>query len=200
MIRGYAAPHLAVHDRVHSEIIDMKSYIHPIDDAPSIASNRLQMNLAIDDPFAFNLAWLKSNGFVCVPVESGMHFTDQDAKLIADALASSGNHFLNAVLTESLDNTVINYWVDASTEGLMAFSDACGSLNYLLATPNRNLYILCTTSDYFLVAGADSLVSICVGGDIPLARKAFREYSLDPAWPSQERQILTDTGNRYDCQ
>ena len=175
----------------------MKSHIHPIDDAPSIASNMLQMSLAIDNPFAFNLAWLKSNGFVCVPVESGMHFIEQDAKQIADALATSGNQFLNAVLTESLDNTVINYWVDASTEGLMAFNAACGSLNYLLTTPNRNLYILCTTSDYFLVAGTGPVVSICVGGDIPLARKAFREYSLDPAWPSQERQILTDTGNRY---
>ena len=120
--------------------------------------------------------WLSATDAVVLPQESALHFDEEQCDQLASAFIAIGVARLVAVPLESDDRFNV-YRLDATSQDLADFSSECGSLRYLLApdADKASTAILCTTADYFVLAGSCEFVS-AFAGDIPAAQRRFMEF------------------------
>jgi hypothetical protein len=149
-------------------------------------------------PGDLKLGWLINHGWAAVPAEGAMHFNEQDAHRISDAMIWIGCFEIIAVATEPLENTTLCYRVPTSKEGLLEFSWECGSFYFVLVPRNRDFAIMCTADDYYLVAGPRSFVEQAVGCELKEARERFLKFAKDESWPEPVRQHFLSVARRYE--
>lgn len=145
----------------------------------------------------FNEHWLDQEGWSVVPVESAMHFDDDAALYLSQAIAASRIEACYAVLMEPLKNTPRCLEVSPSKEGLLEFSREYGSFAYIILPLNGAYSILCTHDDYFLVGGPRDFVDTAVGGDHARACARFIEFAHDASWPVELRDYLVGIATKY---
>lgn len=154
-------------------------------------------NEATDTPSDLNLDWLRTKNWVVVPVESAYHFTDSHAALLARAFQKAGCKECFAVATEPAEYTSACYWLPATHNGLLEFSRECGSFNYLLLPADHSSAVLCTSEDFFIIAGPRDFVVGAVGAGIEEARNEFLDFARAETWPPVVREGLLNVYERY---
>lgn len=152
----------------------------------------------VDKPWHLNVQWLASHRWAAVPVESASHFDEKDAELISQAAASMGCSECLAVATEPLENSILCYRIPISQEGFLEFSRETTALNYVLSPEDRSFVVLCTSEDYYIVAGPREFVTKAVGTSIYKARQRFLKFGNDQFWPESERTRLIAVGQKYE--
>jgi hypothetical protein len=172
--------------------------IEPITDPVEIDRLALLVEEVVEKPFHLRPEWLRKNRLAAVPVESASHFYEREAEWLAQAARSIGCGECFAVATEPLENTVLCYRVPATQEAFLAFSRECFSLNYVLIPEDRSFAVLCTSEDYYVVAGSQSFVTKAAGSGIDTARKMFLRAANDITLPGADRERLLAVAKRYE--
>ncbi len=108
------------------------------------------------------------------PGKGMLHFLDRDAEWIAQAGRESGHSECVAVAFGDDGALTGAHYVPMTTKGLVEFSLQCAGVPYLLTTEDAAFAILCTTSNYNLVAGPYQFVRKCIGASIGAVRDEFR--------------------------
>jgi hypothetical protein len=175
----------------------MKTTNEPVTDAASLQKARALLDGIVKNRHDLHVEWLANKAWVAVPVESASHFDGDDARRLAAALAEANIQECFAVATEELKGSHICYRVPATVDGLLAFSWECGSFNFALVSHDRSFVVLCTSDDYFLVAGSMAFVSRAVGGDLARARASFEQFAQDASWPAAVRDALLLVSQKY---
>jgi len=153
---------------------------------------------AVDGQLNFREVFLKSNNWVVVPVESGCHFDDIDIQNLAAALRISDQLALNAVLIDPLATEAESCIVtDANEEGLRKLNREISHLNYVLLPEDCSFALICTTDDYFLVAGQMRFVAKVLQTPIDQARQDFDVFLNNGTWVEGELDHLLDVADRY---
>src|SRR4051812_15277575 len=154
-----------------------------VDDA-SLMVFRNRASAIAEGPTKLTALWLERVGAVVLPQESASHFDQDQAHRVSAAFSRLGADRLVAVPVE-LDGRWSVYTLDATIADLCEFSFQCGSLNYLLLTHNeRPAAILCTTEDYFLLAGPCQFV-LAYAPNVEGARREFLEF-VDGHFPQMQ--------------
>jgi len=148
----------------------------------------------LEPPGHLNTNWLKQNNWIAVPVESGSHFDDDDARLLAQAMQSAGFSSCLAVATELLEHFPPCFNVETTKEGLMVFGHECAHFNFVLTPASPSFAVLCTVFDYFVVSGSFAFVESALGCSLEAARARFLQFARD----SHESQRLADVAARYE--
>jgi hypothetical protein len=164
-------------------------HIMPITDQREVEQIESLKRVLVDEPAHLNLEWIRQKGWIAVPVESALHFSDADAGFLAQAFQAMECPEVFAIATEPLANFPNCFVVTTSTDGLLEFSRNCGHFNFVLLPGDRSAAVLCTVYDYFLVSGPSSFVGRAVGGDIAAARARFDEVASDPWWEGRLLKI-----------
>lgn len=141
--------------------------------------------------------FLRSEGWVAVPVESGMHFSAEDAVNIANAMSMKHLAEVNALLNEDLKNISRYLRVDVSKSGIQKFGKEYGSYNYVLVPDDLSFAIICTTYDYYLICGDRRFVECALGMRIPEAMEKFRDYASDEDWRPEDNTRLLEVYEKY---
>src|SRR5438876_412904 len=97
------------------------------------------------------------------PVESALHFNEEDAGTLSAAMRAIGCVECLAIATEPLENFPLYYRISVSSEGLLAFSKRCGAFNFALIPESRRFAVMCTVDDYYVVGGTSDFVSKALG-------------------------------------
>src|SRR5438034_10996889 len=164
--------------------------IEPINDPSEIARILAMSDEVVEKPWHLKQDWVALHNWVAVPVESASHFYERDAELLSQAMASLGCSECFAVATERLENSILFYRVLTTLDGLLEFSHETTALNFVLLPDDRSFAVLCTSEDYYIVAGPRNFVAKAVGTTIDTARKMFLRFADDQTWPESERQRL----------
>ena len=176
--------------------------IVPVFETALIASLTTNIAQLVDPPAHLQIDALKKRRWVVVPVESGSHFTKDDARLLASAIASLGIHECFAVATERLEQVEKYLRVPTTAQGLMEFSKECGHFNFALVPLNSSFIVLCTAFDYFLIAGAPNFVESALNMSLFKARAAFIRFAsnwlVDDQTTQEERSRLLNIARKYD--
>lgn len=151
----------------------------------------------VEDHFDLKLDWLVSKEWVAVPVDSGMHFDENDIERLSQAAISIGCSQCFAIATEPLGELPRCYQLETTPDDLLAFNRKWGAFNFVLIPETRVFAVLCTSEDYFIVAGTCEFVKKAVGRDISVARAEFEEYASDETWPEDVRELLVSVSERY---
>jgi hypothetical protein len=168
-----------------------------IEDPAQVEQIANSVRMMLDRSDHLNVEWLSTRHWFAVPVESASHFNEAEAERISSSFRSLGVHQIIALATEELQNQPLCYLVSASKAGLMLFSRECGHFNYILTTVNHDAAVLCTSNDYYIVAGPERLVLEALGTRIENARKNFLAFATDEAWPPHIRKNLLAVHDRY---
>ncbi len=147
----------------------------------------------LDEPAHFDGKWVSARGWIVVPIESALHFEEDDAEKLSCAFDRIGSSEVFAIATEALKEFPNYFLVATSKQGLLDFSHRCALFNFVLTPGSRSCAVLCTVYDYYLVAGPSEFVRIAVGGDIDEARRRFDEVAADPWWEGR----LARVADRY---
>lgn len=167
----------------------------PVTDPADLGRHEASLYPALDGLGHLNGDFLVRHQWVAVPVESASHFTEDDAKILSDAMQATSVTELLAIAAEELRNFPNCFEVPVTTEGLLAFSWAGSHFNFALSPPRTPLVILCTVYDYYLVAGPTEFVRRAVGGDISAARQLFDEFADGCSW--YDSGLLSAVAERY---
>ncbi|MCA1619583.1 MAG: hypothetical protein LC795_09800 [Acidobacteria bacterium] len=151
----------------------------------------------VERPYHLNPEWLRARGASAVPVESAYHFDGADAAQLASAFRGQGHLECFAVATEELAAEPPCYVVPTTREGLLSFSRKCGQFNYALVTKTRDAAVLCTSEEYFVVAGPERFVAEAVGASVAEARGKFMDFAGQKDWPPRLREFLLGVHHRY---
>jgi len=151
----------------------------------------------VDKPWHLTMEWLARCRWAAVPVESASHFDEKDAELLSQAAASVNCYECLAAATEPLENTILCYRVPTTQEGFLEFSYETTALNYVLLPEDRSFAVLCTSEDYYIVAGPRDFVTKAVGSSIETAREKFLQFAADQFWPEAERKNFIAVAERY---
>lgn len=154
-------------------------------------------SLMLDSPKHFATATIASRGWSVVPVESALHFSSEDAERLAKALSEQHIDYLFAIAAEDLASTHMFLQMQPTRDSLLEFSNSFGHFNFLLTSRDNSWAVLCTTDDYFLVAGEVLFVEHTVGASHSKARALFREFASHNQWPASARQNLLSVLDRY---
>lgn len=172
--------------------------IEPITNSVKVAEALALIEDVVDKPWHLNLQWLARNRWAAVPVESASHFDKRDAELLSQASASMDCSECLAVATEPLENSILCYRVATTQEDFLEFSHETTALNYALLPEDRSFAVLCTSEDYYIVAGPRDFVTKAVGTGIDTARKVFLKFADDQLWPESERKRLIAVAKKYE--
>ncbi len=151
----------------------------------------------------FNHAWLSTERWVVVPVESASHFNERDASRLESAFRLIRCPAVFALSTENAgpgwpdftnEPSVFAFLLDTSKQDLLEFSRACSHFNFALIPSSRSAAISCTVYEYYLVAGPFNFVETAVGGNIAAAWERFKEFAADPMW---EGKLWKNVVERY---
>jgi hypothetical protein len=156
----------------------------------------------------FSETWMRTHEWRTIPLErSGL--SADDARLLARALDSEGCRQVLAIATEEvldgssptghvapgwpdpLGSSVEAFLVDATVDGLLEFSQACSSYNFVLVPTDRSVAVLCTVYDYYLIAGPLEFVQTAAGKDISSAWHEFEECAEQPVWKGRLKEVVS---------
>ena len=144
----------------------------------------------------FVTEFLEAQEWLVIPVESGQHFDECDVECLANAAAAQGESKLRAILLESLKGVGDHLAVDATAEGLLLFSRECAHFNYALLPENYSFAVVCTTREYFLVAGSKEFVETATGKRVVQALSDFEAFACDDSWSASDRSHLAEVLRR----
>jgi hypothetical protein len=153
----------------------------------------------VDKPGDFKTEWLVRNNWAAVPVEGAMHFNEEDAHRLSEAIQAAGFDECFAIATEALENFPSCLRVGTSSLGLLAFSRECAHFYFLLTPKTREFGILCTVDDYYVVAGPRSFVNRAVCSSLDEARSSFLEFASSEGWPEVTRNHFLSVAQRYEA-
>lgn len=153
---------------------------------------------ALDESCHFTPDFLSKEGWLVVPVESASHFDEHDAERIARAATLLGQTKLRAVLLEHLREARDHLEVDATEQGLLLFDRECAHFNLALLPEDRSFAVICTTYDYYLVAGPRRFVEVATGKEVSEARSDFGRFARDDCWSAPDRERLVEVSQRYE--
>lgn len=151
----------------------------------------------VDSKLYLDSDFLRSNQWTVVPVESGSHFDDSDISRIVLAVRSTGNKELNAFLIEDASDVDSHLQFKSDIIGFQHFNLKCGHFNYAICPDDCSFLIVCTTSDYYLVAGKQEFVESVLGKSIIESRKEFDEFAKDDEWPEPEKSLFREVAALY---
>lgn len=172
--------------------------IEPITDPVQIDRLTLLIEDVVEKPFHLKLEWLEKNQLAAVSVESASHFYEREAEWLSQAALLIGCGECFAIATEPLENTVLCYRVPTTQEAFLEFSRECFSLNYILIPEDKSFAVLCTSEDYYIVAGSQSFVTRAIGSSMITARKMFLRVVNDITLSETERERLLAIAKRYE--
>jgi hypothetical protein len=152
---------------------------------------------ALDERRHFKREFITSQKWLVVPVESALHFDENDAARLADAARHANQPILTVILLEQLKNVEDNVAMEASEQGLLAFSGKYGHFNCMLVPRDLSFAIVCRTDDYYLVAGPSEFVGSALGMDIREAQARFAEFAGNETWSPEDRARLLSVHERY---
>lgn len=155
------------------------------------------ISTALDEGGHFHRAYLESRNWTVVPVESAMHFDERDAAAISHAANSMGVRNLTAILLEQLKYVDDHRAVEATKDGLLGFSQEFSHFNVALLPNDLTFAVVCSTDDYFLVAGPHSFIEIATGMTVNEAYATFEEYASDDTWSASVSSFLVGILDRY---
>ena len=176
-----------------------KGIITPIEEPSGVDEAFSLIEAVVEKPGDLKLEWLIKHRWAAVPSEGAMHFNEQDAQRMSDAMFWIGCFECLAVATEPLENTTLCYRVPTTKDGLLDFSWECGSFYFVLVPRNRDFAVLCTADDYYVVAGPRRFVEQAVGCELRVARERFAKFAKDASWPEPIRQHLLSVAKRYEA-
>jgi len=162
-----------------------------------LEDTKVWIERALDDCRHLKSEFIASQKWVVVPVESGLHFDERDAERIAWSARRANQATLRAVLLEKLKDVEDNVPVKATKEGLLAFNKQYGHFNCVLVPPDFSFAIVCSTDDYYLVAGRPDFVRSAFGVEISEASEKFAEFARNEAWSAEDRARLLGVHARY---
>ncbi|SRR5258708_4662943 len=173
------------------------AHIEPITNPAEVKKAMSLIDDVVDQPWHLKTSWITSHKWIAVPVESASHFDERDAECLSQAAGFFGYSECAGVATEPLENSILCYRVPTTQEAFLEFSRETTALNYVLLPEDRFFAVLCTSEDYYIVAGPHDFVTKAVGSSIDTARKMFMRFADDPTWPPSERRRLVAVGERY---
>ena len=88
--------------------------------------------------------------------------------------------------------------VDATAAGLFLFSEECAHFNFVLLPEDHSFAVVCTTYDFFLVAGSKRFVETATGKGVAAARSDFDVFASDDSWEEPDRLRLVEISRRYE--
>ncbi len=153
---------------------------------------------ALDNTYQLTREFLRVRGWVVVPVESALHIDEHDAERLARAASLLGKTKLRAVLLEGLKEVRSHLEVEATKEGLLLFNRECAHFNFALLPEDQSFAVICTTDDYYLVAGSKKFVEIVTGKEVAEARSDFEVFASDSFWSEPERARLVGVCRQYE--
>lgn len=172
-------------------------HIRPVTDSTEVKTALSLIDDVVDSTWHLKTEWIASHKWVAVPVESASHFDLRDAECISRAVASLGYSECLGVATEPLENSILCYRVPTTLEAFIEFSRETSALNYVLISEDRFFAVLCTSEDYYIVAGPRNFVAKAVCSSLDTARKMFMRFADDRTWPPSERRRLVGVAERY---
>ncbi|MCP9496889.1 MAG: hypothetical protein MSG64_20925 [Pyrinomonadaceae bacterium MAG19_C2-C3] len=175
-----------------------RNTIEPVIDQAQVEHAMSLIEDVVEKPHHLRSEWIDQHRWAAVPVESASHFHEREAEWLSKAAAEVGCYECLAVATEPLLPTEMCYRVPMTQEGLLDFSWKCAGLNYVLIPEDRSFAVLCTSDDYFIVAGQGDFVTKAIGSSIPTARKMFLRFGDDPLWQEPERSHLVKVAEKYE--
>jgi hypothetical protein len=143
-------------------------------------------NIIIESDF-ISKSFLKERNWQCIPVETGLHFTEEDASRISKVCKSLKITYCLAVLTEELSVSKL-FKLGTSREDFLKFNYECGGFNYALVPDSKEFIISCSTNDFYVLAGERNTVEGLLGCTIEEGKQNFAEHSNNSDVPER---ILT---------
>lgn len=122
--------------------------------------------------------WWSASGRAAVPLESGMHFVESQAKTISAALQDAGHNVIFAVELEQQGKGGL-WKLNRDAADLLDLSARTFMLPVALLTEDGSLVILCSPDDYIVIAGPRQFVERACGGDLKAARAMFLAWAFD---------------------
>ena len=129
------------------------------------------------DKTHISLSLIQERDWVVVPVETGNHFSHEDAALLSQALHSI-DCFECLAIPVYAPSEFGCYQIPTSEIGLIEFGDECGHFDFALTDENLSFLIFCHF-EYVLVAGQPGFVTKAVGTSIQTARRLFFKFADD---------------------
>jgi hypothetical protein len=143
----------------------------------------------------------KEDDWVAVPVQGAAHLGEAQVQHLHEAWRELGCRVAFAVLLEPLRGVPDASESDTSLDGLNMFNRDFAHFNVALYTPTPKAIVICTTDDYFVVAGTEKFVTLAVGGAISDAYARFAIFGSEAGWSEKERaffsSILTALRDEY---
>ena len=133
---------------------------------------------------------IKQAGWVAVPEEGYWQTNAENRACLLQALLKRGYHCLYALPTEITTPPLPMYQLAASSEGLDAFSSACGALNYALFAGKPDWICLFASDDFSVLAGEPDFVREFLGSDIVEAFSNYHAYAANPFWGGHGELLL----------
>lgn len=168
----------------------------PVVDPTLTTKLRAYVALVLERPGFLSRAWMRERNYLAVPVESGMHFTDQDIANILVACRKLGLETAYATAAEELWEFPPFWRLSLDEHGLNRFNFECASLNFMVAPEGLEFVLLCTSDDYFIVAGTRSFVEVVTGTSLEEADRRFRDYA-EVAWGGTDQERLFAVADYY---
>ena len=128
------------------------------------------------DESHISLSLIQERNWAVVPVETGNHFSHEDAALLSQALHAIDCFECLAIPVRP--GGINCYRIPTSEIGLIEFGDECGHFDYVLTDENLSFLIFCHV-EYILFAGQADFVTRAVGTSIQAARRLFFEFADD---------------------
>ncbi|REJ97675.1 MAG: hypothetical protein DWQ35_01430 [Planctomycetota bacterium] len=150
----------------------------------------------VDSNFRLDADYIQSQQWSAVPVESGSHFDDADMNRLASAIGKSGAQRLNAFLLENIRDVPEHLVLEASVDGLQEFNRTCAHFNFAICPDDLSFLVICTTYDYFVIAGSRDFVESALGTAISTARDRFDDFASDEG-DEEPTSVLHQIASRY---
>jgi hypothetical protein len=164
--------------------------LRPLDDPIELYKVHHVLERILHSDRVGSLTIVKQDGWIAVPVESGYHFSDADQCQLLQAIVDNGDHRTFAVALEALGDFPSAYEVSLTEEGISAFNHRFGHFNFALVADEPSWVVICTTSEYFIVAGKLDFVRRALGGELEASFAHFHEFASDMNWPKNVRNYL----------
>ena len=141
------------------------------------------------DESHISLSLIQERNWAVVPVETGNHFSHEDAALLSQALHAIDCFECLAIPVRP--GGINCYRIPTSEIGLIEFGDECGHFDYVLTDENLSFLIFCHV-EYILFAGQADFVTRAVGTSIQAARRRFFKFADDNDYLHQFYLSLCD--------
>lgn len=128
------------------------------------------------------IALVKQNEWIAVPVESYSHFTPDFRERLQNITSEQGVENIFAVLIETPETNPGAYKIPTTSEGIAEFNLVCGALNCALFAEDLNWVIVCTVDEYYIVAGQEPLVLQLLLASLERAVAEFEVYVKNINW------------------